>query len=68
LHPERLGRLGQISKYVTGPLAWTFGGPERAALVRAGDADFDGFEVEGVVMPSRWITEQDPETAEEVAS
>lgn len=64
LHPERLGRLGQISKYVTGPIAWTFGGPERAALVRAGEADADGFEVDGVVMPTRWITEQDPAAAE----
>lgn len=69
LNPERLGRLGQLSKYVTGPLSWTFGGSDRAALVRAGEDDADGFEVEGVVMPSRWITEQDPEpeTTEESA-
>lgn len=62
LAPERLGRLGQLGKYVFGPIAWTFGGAERAALLRAGDPDLDGFEVEGVVMPTRWITEQDPET------
>lgn len=59
LHPERLGRLGQINKYVSGPISWTFGGTERAALVRAGDANADGFEVAGVVMPTRWLTEQD---------
>lgn len=60
LSPERLGRLGQLMKYVTGPIAWTFGGPQRPALVRAGE-DEDGFEVEGVVMPTRWITEHDPD-------
>lgn len=59
LAPERLGRLGQVGKYVSGAIAWTFGGAERAALLRAGDPDLDGFEIEGVVMPVRWITEHD---------
>lgn len=65
LIPERLSRLGQLGKFIAGPLAWTFGGAERAALLRAGDADVDGFQVEGVVMPVRWITEQDPTATEE---
>lgn len=67
LAPERLGRLGQLGKYVSGSIAWTFGGAERAAALRAGDPDVDGFEIEGVVMPSRWITEQDPDPTDDEA-
>lgn len=70
LAPERLGRLGQVGKFIFGPIAWTFGGAERAAHLRAGDPDMDGFEIEGVVMPTRWITEHDsePEGDEEVSA
>lgn len=67
LHPERLERLGKLAKYASGPIDWTFGGPERPALLRVGWPDVDGFEVEGVVMPVRWLTEHDddPHTDED---
>lgn len=61
LNPERLQRLGKIRQYTAGSVAWTFGGSERPALIRVGEPDIDGFEVEGVIMPTRWITEYDPE-------
>lgn len=58
LYPERLDRLAKLGKYADGPLAWTFCGPDRAALL---DVPFSDPHVTGVVMPTRWITEHDPE-------
>lgn len=58
LHPERLDRLAKLGKYADGPLAWTFGGTERAALL---DVPLSDPHVSGVVMPVRWITEHDPD-------
>lgn len=54
--PERLHRLGKLAAWHDGTLDWTFGGPERAALIEVRDSDPH---VQGVVMPVRWLTEQD---------
>lgn len=56
-YPERLHRLGQLSKLHDGTLDWTFGGADRAAMVEVRDSEPH---VQGVVMPVRWVTEQDP--------
>lgn len=67
LHPERLERLGKLCRYVSGAIRWTFGGTESAALLEAGLPDSDGFEIAGVVMPVRWLTEHDPQPEDEAA-
>lgn len=61
LMPERLDRLAKLGKYAEGPLHWTFGGTERPALI---DVPMSDPHVTGVVMPTRWITEHDPEPDE----
>lgn len=49
---ERLHRLAALRKWNIGPLIWTFGGSERAALVELHDSDPH---ITGIVMPSRWV-------------
>ena len=52
LNPEIVGRLAKLGKvYPAGLLGWTFGGPEKAALVSVIYAEPA---VEGLVMPVRW--------------
>jgi hypothetical protein len=52
---ERLYRLGALRKWNTGPLMWTFGGPDKVARVSMdGIADRDPV-IGGLVMPSRWL-------------
>lgn len=64
---ERLARLGALGKWNAGPLRWTFGGPDKVALLRLEpeddrkSRDRKGHEwqrrpiVDGLVMPSRWV-------------
>jgi hypothetical protein len=59
---DRLTRLGKLATWYMGPLRWQFGGSNRAALV---DLELSNPHVSGVVMPVRWITEQDPEPTPE---
>jgi hypothetical protein len=54
---ERLTRLGKLSAWNPGHLAWKFGGSERAAYVDLPSSDPH---VTGIVMPVRWLTDQDP--------
>lgn len=54
---ERLTRLGKLATWNPGHLAWKFGGPERAAYV---DLPMSDPHVTGIVMPVRWVTDQDP--------
>jgi hypothetical protein len=64
---ERLARLGALGKWNAGPLRWTFGGPDKVALLRLEpeddrkSRDRKGREwqrrpiVDGLVMPARWV-------------
>lgn len=64
---ERLARLGALGKWNAGPLRWTFGGPDKVALLRLEpeddrkSRDLKGREyqrrpiVDGLVMPARWV-------------
>jgi len=64
---ERLARLGALGKWNAGPLRWTFGGPDKVALLRLEpeddrrSRDVKGREyqrrpvVDGLVMPARWV-------------
>jgi hypothetical protein len=54
---ERLTRLGKLATWNPGHLAWKFGGSERAAYV---DLPMSDPHVTGIVMPVRWVTDQDP--------
>jgi hypothetical protein len=54
---EQLTRLGKLSAWNPGHLAWKFGGSERAAYV---DLPMSDPHVTGIVMPVRWVTDQDP--------
>lgn len=60
LNPERLDRLAKLRKYALGPIVWTFGGPEAPALI---DVPMSDPHVTGIVMPVRWLTENDAEPA-----
>lgn len=64
--PERLGRLAQVASWTYGPLTWTFGGQERAAIIDWPESDPH---VTGVVMPARWVLpgEEPSEGGEDVA-
>ncbi len=61
-YPERLHRLGQLNRFHKGTLDWTFGGSERAAMVEVRDSEPH---VQGIVMPVRWLTEQDPRPSDD---
>ena len=64
---ERLARLGALGKWNAGPLRWTFGGPDKVALLRLEPEDErrtrdrKGAEhqrrpvIDGLVMPARWV-------------
>ena len=52
LHLERLHRLAPLRKWNLGPVVWTFGGSERAALIDLIESDPH---VSGIVMPARWV-------------
>lgn len=64
--PERLGRLAKVAGWTYGPLTWTFGGHERAALIDWPESDPH---VTGIVMPARWVLpgEQPDEGGDDVA-
>jgi hypothetical protein len=50
LNPEFLERIGKVRKHAAGPLAWTFGGSDKAALIEWRDSDPH---ISGVVMPRK---------------
>lgn len=51
-NPERAERVAKVRRWAEGPLLWSFGGAERAALVSFPSSDP---EISGVVMPARWV-------------
>lgn len=50
LNPEFLERIGKVRKHAAGPLTWTFGGSDRAALIEWRESDPH---ISGVVMPRK---------------
>jgi Ftsk gamma domain len=56
LNPERLDRIAKVRRWCEGPVLWSFGGSDRAALIEWPDADPH---VAGIVMPSRLATASD---------
>lgn len=64
LNPDRLAILGKLGKYAGDAppfIEWTFMGAERAALL---DMPETWPRIRGVVMPTKWVTEHDPEPKE----
>jgi hypothetical protein len=59
LNPELLERVAKVRKHSFGPLQWSFGGSDKAALI---DFHMSDPHVTGIVMPIRWLT--DPEDTE----
>ena len=55
LSPELVTRLGKVSKYAFGDIEWSFGGTDRAALVRYTGSDPL---VRGMVMPVKTYEEE----------
>ena len=51
-NPERTERVAKVRRWADGPLLWSFGGPERLALVSFPQSDP---EISGIVMPARWV-------------
>lgn len=65
---ERLHRLAGLKKWNVGPLRWTFGGPEKVALVEIDppDGDLRAPHVTGLVMPARWVLlGEDPDSGDD---
>jgi hypothetical protein len=57
LHPDRLAALGKLGKLHDGaPLAWWFGGADKAARIEVVQAHPP---LEGLVMPVRWDLDRD---------
>lgn len=52
-NPELVERVTKVRRWSDGHLYWSFGGPDRAAMVDYRDSDPH---VSGVVMPVRWLT------------
>lgn len=64
---DRLYRLGGLRAWAHGPLAWTFGGPDKPARVTTPTYDERDPAVDGIVMPARWVMigENDDKTDDE---
>lgn len=61
-NPELVERVTKVRKWSEGALYWTFGGPDRPAMV---DYQLSDPHVSGIVMPVRWLShEEEPEDDE----